>query len=219
MRIHKEGFSTIFLLFLIIGILISALWVFTYSLIIKIVFSILFASGYLFTIRFFRSPNRLIESDPSGVLAPVDGLVVAVEPDQEEEYLKESCIRVSIFMSGFDVHINWIPVSGAVSYFKYYPGKHLFARHEKSSRYNEHTCIGMDCKNGKKILLKQVAGIMARRVVSYARMGEELQQGEEFGFIKLGSRIDLYLPIGTQIKVRPGQRVVGRQSLIASWNT
>lgn len=174
-------------------------------------------SGFSFTLLFFRNPNRTMELIDNGILAPADGLVVAVQEEEETEYFNDKRIRISIFMSGKDVHVNWIPVSGEISYFKYYSGKHFFARNPKSSRLNEHTSIGIVTTGGNQLLVKQIAGIMARRVVSYVKSGQTFTQGDELGFIKLGSRVDLFLPLNCQVKVTPGQKVSGRQTLLAKW--
>lgn len=217
MRIHKEGYSTLGIFLFVGGSLVSLAWLFISALWLCLLISLVLVSGFSFTLMFFRNPNRTIELIDNGILAPADGLVVAVQEEEETEYFKDKRIRISIFMSGKDVHINWIPVSGEINYYKYYSGKHLFARNPKSSRLNEHTSIGIQTSGGNQLLVKQIAGVMARRVVSYVKSGQTFTQGDELGFIKLGSRVDLFLPLNCQVTVTPGQKVSGRQTLLAKW--
>ncbi|MEA1876702.1 MAG: phosphatidylserine decarboxylase family protein [Bacteroidota bacterium] len=217
MRIHKEGRSTLGI-FLIAGSgMVTLAWLIINTLWICLLISLIVVSGFSFTMLFFRSPERAIELLDNSIIAPADGLVVAIQEEDEAEFFKDKRIKVSIFMSGADVHINWMPVSGEVSYFRYFSGKHLFARNPKSSHLNEHTSIGIKTTDGNQLLIKQIAGIMARRVVSYVQPGQEVFQGEELGFIKLGSRVDLFLPINTQVSVSTGQIVSGRQTVLAKW--
>lgn len=217
MRIHKEGYSTLGLFLTMGGGILALTWLFIISLWICIFISVFITSAFSFTILFFRKPNRPIEFINNGIISPADGLVVAVQEEQETEFFNDKRIRISIFMSGKDVHINWLPVSGNINYFKYYSGKHLFARNPKSSKLNEHTSIGIETENGNQLLIKQIAGVMARRVVSYAQPGQVFTQGDELGFIKLGSRVDLFLPMNCKVDVTPGQKVTGRQTLLAKW--
>jgi len=168
-----------------------------------------------FFLQFFRNPVRVIpKEDNKLVYAPADGKVVVVEETDETEFLKERRIQVSIFMSPLNVHVNRNPVSGTVLYNKYHPGKYLVAWHPKSSLENERTTVVYD--TGKtKILMRQIAGAVARRIVNYLKEGQVVCQGEEMGFIKLGSRVDLFLPLSAEILVRPGEAVKANQTVIA----
>jgi phosphatidylserine decarboxylase len=168
-----------------------------------------------FLVSFFRKPDRTVaEINAANILSPCDGKVVVIEKVTENEFLKEECIQVSIFMSPLNVHINWYPTNGDVIYSKYHPGKYLVAWHPKASLENERTsvCLGF---SGKKILIRQIAGALARRIVCYAKEGDAAKQGQEMGFIKFGSRVDLYLPLDAQIEVKPGDVVSGNRSVIA----
>jgi len=169
----------------------------------------------ILVLRFFRVPHRRPFLDEQTVTAPSDGKVVVIEKTEEKEYLAGSCIQVSIFMSIHDVHINYFPVSGKVSYLKYHPGSYLLARHPKSSELNERNSIGIETPFGQ-LLVRQIAGYVARRICCYVREGEKVNQGSEMGFIKFGSRMDLFLPPGANILVKPGQRVTGGLTPIAT---
>lgn len=167
-------------------------------------------------IQFFRNPSRAIVMNAGQVLAPADGKVVVIEETTEPEYLKSICIQVSIFMSPLNVHVNRNPVSGSVEYMKYHPGKFLVAWHPKSSTDNERTTVVYKLPNGQLIALRQIAGALARRIVYYLKPGMAALQGEQMGFIKFGSRVDLFLPLGTKILVKPGEHVVGGKTVIAA---
>ena len=214
MRIHKEGYPT-----LIIGLIgLTILNVFIYSFLPFLFPFIAFISFalYGFLVSFFRKPNRTVDSPNSSILlAPCDGKVVVIEKVYEPEYLKEECLQVSIFMSPLNVHINWYPGNGEVLYSKYHPGKYLAAWNPKASTENERTTVCCSV-NGKKVLLRQVAGALARRIVCYAKLGDQHQQGDEMGFIKFGSRVDLYLPLDTPLSVSLGDKVSGNITQIAS---
>jgi phosphatidylserine decarboxylase len=159
-------------------------------------------------LRFFRVPNRRPFLDKSTITAPCDGKVVVIEKVHQEEFLNGTCIQVSIFMSVHDVHINFYPVEGQVVYTQYHPGRYLLARHPKSSSQNERASTGIETPRGS-ILVRQVAGYVARRIKCYAKTGEPSRQGSEMGFIKFGSRLDLFLPLDAEIHVTQGQRVIG----------
>jgi phosphatidylserine decarboxylase len=164
----------------------------------------------------FRNPSRQIpRSGDDLIYAPADGKVVVIEETMENEYLKRNAIQVSIFMSPVNVHVNRIPVGGKVTYFKYHPGKYLVAWHPKSSTENERTTMGLYA-GGQTLLIRQIAGALARRIKWYVKEGQEVQQGEEFGFIKFGSRVDIFLPIGSEIKVKIGDTVRGNLDVIAT---
>jgi len=217
MRIHKEGYSTLIILLLASIALIMAFWLAIPNAWLNIIFTLLVLFSYSFIVRFFRDPHRKPKMLADAIIAPADGLVVSVTEQHESEYYKDQRIKIAIFMSGHDVHINWIPVKGEISYHVYYPGKHLLAKNHKSSELNERTNIVVSHGKQQTLLIRQIAGIMARRVVSRLKTGQVVEQCEEFGFIKLGSRVELFLPINTKILVKPGHKVVGRQTILAKY--
>ena len=214
MRIHREG-RTILLIALILFASIS--FVFWYVISNAALYIVLGVTVplYIFMLRFFRVPKRTVKLDDEKVLSPCDGTIVAIEEVDEPEYLKEKCIQVSIFMSVWNVHINWHPINGDITYQKYHPGKFLVAWAPKSSTLNERTTIALKRPDGVQVLYRQIAGYLARRVVCYAKQGKKAEQGQEMGFIKFGSRVDLFLPLSATVKVGIGQKVKGTQSTIA----
>ena len=170
--------------------------------------------GLLFVLRFFRVPKRVYPKDDDVVFSPADGTIVVIEETEETEYLHERRMQVSVFMSVWNVHINWFPVRGTVEYFRHHHGKFLVAWHPKSSEENERTTTVVG--NGKvKILFRQIAGYVARRIVSYAKVGNPVGQNTQCGFIKFGSRVDLFLPLDAEICVKNGDKVVGTQTVVA----
>jgi len=170
---------------------------------------------YLLILQFFRIPIFKIEANEKQVLAPADGKVVVIEETEENEYLKDRRIQISIFMSPVNVHVNRMPVSGVISFVKYHAGKYLVAWHPKSSTENERTTVVARMSNGTEILFRQIAGALARRIKFYIKEGEVLQQGEEFGFIKFGSRVDVFLPLSTKINVKVGDKTTAGKTVIA----
>jgi phosphatidylserine decarboxylase len=166
-------------------------------------------------LQFFRVPTRSITSQEGAVICPSDGKVVVIEETDEGEYFKDRRIQVSIFMSPLNVHINWFPISGKVKYSKYHPGKYLVAWHPKSSTDNERTTVVVENSAGVSVLFRQIAGAVARRIVCYANVGDQATQGSEFGFIKFGSRVDVFLPVGSEIKVQLNQLVQGSVTTLA----
>lgn len=216
MTIHKEGYNIIFITFCIISIIFFILYFtigWTTSVKIALIAGIFL---FLFITNFFRSPKRIAMVDKALVVAPADGKIVAIKKNIENEYLKEETIQVSIFMSIFNVHVNYYPVAGDIIYSKYHPGNYLIACHPKASEKNERTSIVVELpSNGKKVLFRQIAGYIARRVVCYANKGEHANQCDQVGFIKFGSRIDLFLPIDSKIKVSLGQKVRACETVIA----
>ncbi|GJM35560.1 MAG: phosphatidylserine decarboxylase [Saprospiraceae bacterium] len=213
MKIHKEGHRlliTLLVVLILINLLIRFFW--PAGLVVTGLASLIF---YLSVLQFFRDPKREIQKrDDQLVYAPADGKVVVIETTEEQEYFNDKRIQVSIFMSPTNVHINRNPVSGKVNYFKYHPGKYLVAWHPKSSTENERTTVVID--NGKQeILLRQIAGAMAKRIKTYLQVGENVVQGEDLGFIKFGSRVDILLPLDAIVKVEIGQKVKGNQTIIA----
>ena len=167
-------------------------------------------------LRFFRVPTRRPFLDENSITAPADGKVVVIEKMEQKEWLNGPCMQVSIFMSIHDVHINYFPVSGKISYQCYHPGRYLLARHPKSSELNERNSVGIETPHGS-LLVRQVAGYVARRIRCYAKEGAQAKQGSEMGFIKFGSRLDLFLPLDANIMVIPGQRVHGGITPVANF--
>ncbi|MCI0921494.1 phosphatidylserine decarboxylase family protein [Sphingobacterium rhinopitheci] len=217
MKFHKEGYTSLALVILFIFVINAIADYYDVNTIIKWVIYILSAFLFITIVQFFRSPKKTILLDDNVVLCPADGKVVVIEETEESEYFKDKRIQVSIFMSPVNVHVNRNPVSGIVSYFKYHPGKFLVAWHPKSSTDNERTTVVVKKKNGVEVLFRQIAGALARRIVWYVEEGQEVQQGDEFGFIKFGSRVDLFLPLGTKINVNIDDKVVGGKTVIAQF--
>jgi phosphatidylserine decarboxylase len=215
-KIHKEGrviFSVITGILTIIALLLST--VITLSIWVLIPIYLAFAILIAFVARFFRVPDRTIEFSDELFYSPADGKVVVIEETTEKEYFKDSRLQVSVFMSVWDVHINFFPFTGKVKYFKYHPGKFLVAINPKSSTLNERTSIVIDNGKNTSILLRQIAGAVARRIVSYTPEGKSFKTGEELGFIKFGSRVDIFFSPGTEILVKPGEQVYGSKTPIA----
>ena len=169
----------------------------------------------LLVLQFFRNPKRSVNVDDNTVIAPVDGKVVVIEEVFESEYFKEKRLQVSIFMSPINVHVTRYPVSGTIKFSKYHPGKFLVAWHPKSSTENERTTVVVENRIFGEILYRQIAGALAKRIINYAKQGTQVVQGEDAGFIKFGSRVDLYLPLGTKVNVKLGQKAVGGKTIIA----
>jgi phosphatidylserine decarboxylase len=215
MRIHREGIPS--LLWSLVALVVTGALSYYFSPKWYWIDLILFSIPVLFFLQFFRNPVRVIGKADNGlVYAPADGKVVVIEEAEETEYLKERRLQVSIFMSPLNVHVNRNPVGGVVEYCKYHPGKYLVAWHPKSSTENERTTVVYNT-DGRKLLMRQIAGAVARRIVCYLRDGQEVAQGEDMGFIKLGSRVDLFLPLDAKIEVKIGDVVKGNQTLIARW--
>lgn len=216
MTLHKEGTGTISLT--IIGLVILNGLVRYFLPDNNLVHATLIGVSIVFLIiilQFFRKPTRTTTVNPKQIIAPADGKVVVIEEVVETEYFKGPRRQVSIFMSPINVHINFNPISGIVSYFKYHPGKYLVAWHPKSSTDNERTTIVVKHDNGTEVLFRQIAGALARRLCWYVKEGQQVQQGNEFGFIKFGSRIDIFLPLDAKILVNIDDRPVGGESVIA----
>ena len=214
-RFHKEGKN-------IIGITITLLFALNFitQIITEvqwIVNLILGVSTVLFILilQFFRNPKRPLTIDDNKVYAPADGKIVVIEEVEETEFFKDKRKQVSIFMSPINVHVNRYPISGTVKYAKYHPGKYLVAWHPKASTENERTSVVVENKN-TAVLFRQIAGALAKRIVMYSKEGNEAIQGEDFGFIKFGSRVDLFLPLDANIEVSLDQKVKGNQTVIAS---
>ena len=218
MKVHKEGYKTIFItLTLAIIFSIIALDIFDYTMWAWIAVA-LFIGFTIFILSFFRVPVRVANGSGTLVSAPADGKVVIVEEVEEPEYFKGKRIQVSVFMSFFNVHVNWFPVSGEVVHYKYHPGKYVAAFYPKSSEKNVRTTIVIRNEHGTEVLTRQIAGLFARRVVCYAQKGKKVKAGGPEGFIKFGSRADIFLPLDAKLKVKVGDKVVGSESIIAEIN-
>ena len=217
MTIHKEGYKSIGIAALIFGIINIASFIFVsdaYPTVSGIIF-IVSAFLFLFIVSFFRIPYRTLTIGERKVICPADGKVVVIEEIVDEEYFKDKRIQVSIFMSPANVHVNRNPISGEVVYNKYHKGKYLVAWHPKSSTENERHSAVLKNAYGE-ILVKQIAGALAKRIINYLSIGQEVHQGDEFGFIKFGSRVDVILPVGTKINVQMNQVVKGGVTLLAT---
>jgi phosphatidylserine decarboxylase len=213
---HKEGYLTITFFFIsAVSLTIFA----EYNIInqsLKTLIQLFSGLLLILILQFFRNPKRVITRDIKKILSPVDGKVVVIESVCEKEYFKDNRMQVSIFMSPLNVHITRYPLSGKVTYSKYHPGKYLFAWHPKSSEENERTTIVIKNTEFGEVLYRQVAGALARRIVNYAKVGSEVKQGDDAGFIKFGSRVDLFLPIDTPIEVVLNQIAKGAKTIISS---
>jgi phosphatidylserine decarboxylase len=216
MTIHREGHTVLFVLLIV---LFGLNWaVFSYypespliqnsAILVSVVF-------YLLIVQFFRNPIFEITQNTKHVLAPADGKVVVIEETEEQEYFKSRKKQISIFMSPVNVHVNRAPVAGVISFFKYHPGKYLVAWHPKSSTENERTTVAVRMQNGAEVVFRQIAGALARRIKWYIKEGQKIEQGQEFGFIKFGSRVDIFLPLEAKITVKVGDITKGGRTIIA----
>ena len=216
MTLHREGKATILIsLFGLTAVYLILRYFLPESDLIHIIWLIFSIFVMVTVLQFFRKPARKIIQNAQHILAPADGKVVVIEEVVETEYFQGPRRQISIFMSPINVHINFNPISGIVKYFKYHPGKYLVAWHPKSSTDNERSTIVVEHSNGTEILFRQVAGALARRLCWYVAEGQQVRQGEEFGFIKFGSRIDIYLPLSTKINCKIDDITVGGQTVIA----
>jgi phosphatidylserine decarboxylase len=216
MSIHREGFKILafgFLLLLALNVIVEIFW--ADMLLFKWVFLIFSLVSYIFILFFFRLPTRTVEPVHDLVYSPADGKVVVIEETEELEYFKDNRLQISIFMSPFNMHSNRYPVSGKVKYVSYNPGKNMVAWRPKSSEFNERSSIVIETNDGVEILIRQIAGAVARRIVTYAKKDMVVRQGDELGFIKFGSRVDLFLPVGTEIEIPILQHVRANKSVIA----
>lgn len=216
MTIHKEGR----LLLVVLAIILIGANVGTYYTLPEypLVFQLVLAASiilFLLILQFFRSPIIKTPINPKHVIAPADGKVVVIEETEETEYLKDRRLQISIFMSPVNVHVNRMPVKGVIEFFKYHAGKYLVAWHPKSSTENERTTVVIKMANGVQVLMRQIAGAMARRIKWYIDVGQELEQGEEFGFIKFGSRVDVFLPPNSKVITHIGEKTKGGRTVLA----
>ncbi len=216
MSIHKEGYKILafgFITLLVVNIIVNIIW--SDNDLLKWAFIICSLMLYIFLLFFFRWPARYLEPDHRLIYAPADGKVVVIEDTFESEYFNDTRLQVSIFMSPFNVHSNRYPVSGRIKYVRYHRGNYMVAWHPKSSELNERSSIVIETVDGTEILVRQIAGAVARRIVTYARESQDVKQGDELGFIKFGSRVDVFLPVGTEIEVPILQQVKANKSIIA----
>ena len=217
MKLHREGFTIIAVGLLILGIIqLLNFWLYTLTtwlwLFLLLTLGVL-VMAYLI-IQFFRVPNRVVNANKKDIVCPADGKVVVIEEVEETEYFKDRRIQISIFMSPLNVHANWSPIKGIVRYVKYHKGLFLVAWHPKSSTDNERTTFVVEHPNGQEVLFRQIAGAVARRICYYIEEGQQLNAGDEFGFIKFGSRIDIFLPIGSEVDIKIGDIVKGKLTTI-----
>ena len=217
MTIHKEGRKILFVLLIIlfgINFLIYSMYpaqVVLHNIVIGV--SILL---YILILQFFRSPKIITDINDKHIIAPADGKVVVIENTTETEYFNDRRKQISIFMSPVNVHVNRSPVAGVVKFFKYHAGKYLVAWHPKSSTENERTTLVVETKDGLEVLFRQIAGAVARRIKCYVKEGDRLAQGGEFGFIKFGSRVDIFLPLDAEVTVKVNDKTVAGKTVIAA---
>ncbi len=215
-KIHQEGLNILAILLAILLVINFPAWLFIRPIAIPVTFSVISGIIYLLVLNFFRSPRRNFRGDRDNVVvASADGKVVALEETYEDEYLHCRCIQLSVFMTVLNVHTNWFPVDGEVLYVAHHSGRFLSAYLPKSSTENERSTVVIRAHNGQDILMRQVAGALARRIVTYARPGDEASINDHMGFIKFGSRIDLYLPLDAEILVKLGDKTTGGVTEVA----
>ncbi|GAA4184803.1 MULTISPECIES: phosphatidylserine decarboxylase family protein [Sphingobacterium] len=217
MKFHKEGYTTLAIAVLFIFIINAVADYYDAPQFVKWFIYALSAFLFITVVQFFRSPKKVVIPQDGTILCPADGKVVVIEETEENEYFHDRRIQVSIFMSPINVHVNRNPISGLVTFFKYHPGKFLVAWHPKSSTDNERTTVVVKDKTGREVLFRQIAGALARRIVWYVKENDQVVQGNEFGFIKFGSRVDLFLPLGTEINVNIGDKVTGAKTVIGKF--
>jgi len=217
MKIHPEGYIIILIVFLLLaGVNVIIRYFLPYQL-LTIFMAVASFVFFCIVLWFFRNPDRILTPDNVKIFAPADGKIVVIEEVEETEYFHDNRIQVSIFMSPLNVHVNRYPVGGEVTYTKYHPGKYLVAWHPKSSLLNERSTVVVKIPNGQEILVRQIAGAVARRIVTYSKTGEQAVQGTDMGFIKFGSRVDLFLPLDAKINVELEQISKGNQTVIATF--
>ena len=216
MKLHKEGHKLLIWLFSMgIAIIYGAIIFYGDVPVMKYGIIGVYTTFFLVVLQFFRIPKRTIPINPKHIIAPADGKVVVIEETEETEYFKDKRRQVSIFMSPINVHNNRTPVTGIVKFFKYHPGKFLVAWHPKASTENERTTVVVENESGVEVLFRQIAGALAKRICWYIDEGDKVIQGEEFGFIKFGSRVDLFLPLDAKILVNLDQKSIGGETVIA----
>lgn len=215
-RIHREGTNTLVVSLVLLLAVAYILWRFVESAVPFWAFMLVAGTAWLITLNFYRCPKRYYDGDTEGiVVAPADGKIVVIEEVEENEYFHERRLMISIFMSLFNVHANWFPVDGKVKFVKHFDGNYHKAWLPKASEENEHADIMIETPDGESVLCRQIAGAVARRIVTYAKPEEDCYIDEHLGFIKLGSRVDVFLPIGTEVCVTMGQYTTGDLTVIA----
>jgi phosphatidylserine decarboxylase len=211
---HREGQTIIFVSLIIVGSLFLVMDFIGIPWLVKTL-QIGLLIVFILILQFFRNPKRNTQIDDAHVISPVDGKVVVIEEVQESEYFKDKRLQVSVFMSPINVHVTRYPIGGKVLFSKYHPGKYLVAWHPKSSEKNERTTVVVENSKFGKVLYRQIAGFLARRIVNYAKKDQNVSQGNDAGFIKFGSRVDLFLPLGTKLDIKLNQKVRGGETVIA----
>ena len=219
MKFHRQGYPSLIIV-LLFSVVLNGLIYFFFNdyIVIKVLGYLVTAFLIVVILQFFRSPSRNFITKEGDIISPADGKVVVIEEVMETEYFNEKRLQVSVFMSPVNVHINRYPIRGILTYYKYHPGKYLVAWHPKSSTENERTTAVVENSNGKKVLFRQIAGALARRIVFYHETGKQVSQTEECGFIKFGSRVDLLLPLDVKLNVKLNETVKGGITSIASFN-
>ena len=219
MHLHREGTPTLLLSTAVLFALLFALWQWSPWPVVNGVLAAALLVVFGIIVWFFRVPARTLPGRPDAVIAPADGKVVVIEEVHEPEYFNDRRLQVSIFMSPLNVHVNWYPIGGNTTYYKYHPGKYLVAWHPKSSTENERSTVVVKHPVHGEVLFRQIAGALARRICTYSEPGAPVEQGAEFGFIKFGSRVDLFLPLTAKVDVSIGQMVAGRTTVIARFQS
>ena len=214
MKVHRAGITTIYYATAILAIVILLSWVFITDIVIKVTILSTAAVVYFLMIQFFRYPQRNVIQNETLILSPADGKICYIKEFVENEYLKTKCLQICIFMSPTNVHINWIPVPGKVTYMKHKDGEFYAAFKDKSAEENERTTTAIQLKDGREIVMRQIAGAMARRIINYVTVGDQVDQTTEVGFIRFGSRVDLFLPLDTKLNIKLGDKVTGSQTII-----
>lgn len=217
MYIHKKGYSVIATVLIVVTVILTSLYMFLPGVkLVLIPVTLFFTVVTVWSFAFFRVPtNRKIVMEKNAVVSSADGEIVAIEEVEETEYFNDKRIQVSVFMSAYNVHVNWFPIDGVVSYHKYHPGKKLFAINPKSSDLNERNTLVVKDIHDREVLFRQIAGVMARRIICEVSVGDKAVTGEEFGLIRFGSRVDFFLPLDSEINVKIGDKVRGKTSVIA----
>jgi phosphatidylserine decarboxylase len=215
-HIHKEGYKILgfaFIALVALNVIFNIIW--ADMTLLRWAFLVSSLMFYIFILFFFRLPMRNLEADHGLIYAPADGKVVVIEETMENEYFKDMRLQVSIFMSPFNMHSNRYPVSGQIKFVAYHAGRNMVAWHPKSSELNERSTIVVKTISGTEILIRQIAGALARRIVTYSKENQDVKQGDELGFIKFGSRVDLFLPLGTEIEIPILQQVKANKTILA----
>ncbi|MBE2280669.1 MAG: phosphatidylserine decarboxylase family protein [Ignavibacteriaceae bacterium] len=216
MSLTKYGYSTIGVMSIIAFVFLIAGLYFN-NMPLKVLLIAIAVALVIFTLNFFRDPDRTAPVTESGVISPADGKIIVIKEVFETEYLKENCIQISVFMSPLNVHVNRIPVDGVVTYLKYHPGKFIAAFEDKASTENERFYTGITKSSGEKVLYSQISGFVARRIVNELKEGDSVKTGEKFGMIKFGSRVDVFMPVGSKVNVKLGDVVTAGETILAEF--